>query len=411
MSRHHQIQFLHRRYPHQTLAFVVLILSLGMLSACDSLSKATPTPQTPVQSGAGAAAEARVIPIRSSVLSFSATGKVESIHAPEGKFVRKGESIARLEGVEQVTAAITAAEYQETSAQKALNDLHEKARLAAADAEMAVAIAAQDLKDAQDKRDDLNYKRVNQYMLEGIQAQLTMAEQAVDDAETAFSYVQDRPEDDADRAKALAYLSQARLARDQVKRNLEYAEGPPAAQDIAEADAKVSKSEAALEDARRTYERRKEGADPKDLSLAEANLKNARAQTASARAALDDLELTAPFDGTIIVNNLEVGEQALAAQVMIADTSAWQVETTDLKEVDIIGIQPGLPVTVRFDAIPDLQINGVVNRVKGYGITVRGDNTYVVTVDLQETDSRLLWNMTARVTFPVTRTAQETAQP
>ncbi|NMB54275.1 MAG: HlyD family efflux transporter periplasmic adaptor subunit [Leptolinea sp.] len=389
---------------------IPLVLS-GLLTGCGILSQATPTPQTPMQTGAGAAAEARVIPIRSSMLSFAATGKVESIEAVEGAAVKKGDPIARLNGAEQATAAITAAELQVTSAQKALDDLNEKAKLAAADAEMAVAIAAQELKDAKEHRDDLNYKRVNQYMLEGIQAQLIVAEQAVDDAETAFSYVQDRPEDDADRAKALAYLSQARLARDQIKRNLEYAEGPPAAQDIAEADARVSKAEAALEDARRKYERRKRGPDPKDLALAEANVKNAKAQADSARAALADLELTAPFDGTIIVNNLEVGELASAGQVMIGDTSKWQVETTDLKEVDIVGIQSGLPVKVRFDAIPDLEITGVVNRVKGYGITVRGDNTYVVTVDLQQSDPRLLWNMTARVTFPVIRSTQETKNP
>ncbi len=237
-------------------------------------------------------------------------------------------------------------------------------------------------------------------MLEGIQAQLTMAEKAVEDAEEVYSYVQDKPEDDADRAQALAYLSQARLARDQVKRNLEYAEGPPTSQDIAQADARVSIAEASLEDAQRTYNRRKTGPDPRDLELAEANLKNAEAQAEAARAVLSDLELTAPFDGTIIVNNLEVGEMAAAGQVMIGDTSAWQVETTDLKEVDIVGIQSGMPVEVRFDAIPDLEIKGIVNRVKGYGITVRGDNTYTVTIDLQQADPRLLWNMTARVIFP-----------
>ncbi len=400
-----------RFYRNPICLGILLAGVLILVSGCSSSGQSTPTPQTPVKTGAGAAAEAKVIPIRSSVLSFSASGRVESIQAGEGDQVNKGDPIAKLDGTERAQASIAAAELQVTSAQKNLDDLKEKARLAAADAEMAVAVALQELKDAKDKRDDLNYQRVNQYMLEGIQAQLTMAEQAVDDAETAFSYVQDRPEDDADRAKALAYLSQARLARDQVKRNLEYAEGPPRQQDIAEADARVSKAEATLEDAQRTYDRRKTGPDPKDLALAEANLKNAKAQVESARAALADLELKAPFDGTLIVNSLEVGELATAGQVMIGDTSAWQVETTDLKEVDIVGIVAGTPATVTFDAIPELEINAIVNRVKGYGITVRGDNTYVVTLDLQKMDPRLLWNMTARVTFPVSAAKTETPKP
>jgi HlyD family secretion protein len=392
-------------------SIAILSIFIVVISGCSPIGNVTATPQTPIRTGTGAVAEARVIPIRSSMLSFSASGKIESIQAIEGSTVNKGDPIARLDGGERARATIAAAELQVASAQKSLDDFNEKARLAAADAEMAVAVAAQELKDAEEKRDNLNYKRVNQYMLEGIQAQLTMAEKAVEDAETTYSFVQDREEDDADRAKALAYLSQVRLARDQVKRNLEYAEGPPAAQDIAEADARVSKAKAALEDTRRTYDRRKLGPDPKDLVLVEASLTNAKAQAESARAALADLELSAPFTGTIIVNNLEVGELASAGQVLIGDTSAWQVETTDLKEVDIVGITTGTPAVIKFDAIPDLEIKGVVNRVKGYGITVRGDNTYVVTIDLQETDPRLLWNMTARVTFPIAGSAQETPQP
>jgi multidrug resistance efflux pump len=343
-------------------------------------------------------------------LSFAAVGKVESIQAAEGVSVQKGDPIARLEGSEKADAAVAAADLQVASAQKALDDLNEKAKVAAADAEMTVALAEQELKDAKEKRDDLNYKRVNQYMLESIQSQLIIAEKAVEDAEDTYSYVQDRPEDDADRARALMYLSQARLARDQVKRNLEYAEGPPAAQDIAEADARVSKAQAALDDAKRTYERRKTGPDPKDLVIAEANLTNAKAQAQAARSALNDLQLTTPFAGTIIVNSLEVGELASAGQVMLGDTSAWQVETTDLKEVDIVGIAAGQSVKVTFDAIPDLEMKGIVNRIKGYGVTVRGDNTYTVTIDLQGSDPRVLWNMTARVTFPESPLIQETPQ-
>ncbi len=402
-------------FPSIIKKYLSTLLATGLLavvlSGCSSLSKPSPTPETPVTSEIAAAAEAKVIPIRYSTLSFAATGKVAAVLAPEGSQVKAGDPIARLDGTETASAAITAADLEVASAQKALDDLIEKSRIASADAEMAVALASQELKDAKEDRDDLNYQRVNQFMLENIQAQLTMAEKAVEDAEETYSFVQDKPEDDADRARALAYLSQARLARDQVKRNLEYAEGPPTAQDIAEADARVSKAEAALEDAQRTFERRKTGPDPRDLDLAEAALSNAKAQSEAARSALADLELSAPFDGTIIVNNLEVGEIASPGQVMIGDTRAWQVETTDLKEVDIVGIEPGMRVKVTFDAIPDLAIEGTVNRVKGYGITVRGDNTYTVTIDLQQSDPRLLWNMTARVVFPAARSTQETPEP
>jgi HlyD family secretion protein len=397
-----------KRTFRSIISLVFIIPLMVMIAACNAASKTTPTSAIPIQTSASGAAEGKVIPIRNAVLSFGATGKVETIQAREGTAVKKGDPIAILEGGERARAVIAAANLQVASAQKALEDLTEKARLAAADAEMAVAQAALDLKDAREKRDNLNYQRVNQFMLEGIQAQLIMAEKAVEDAETQYSYVQDRGEDDPDRARVMAYLSQTRLARDQVQRNLQYAEGPPDPRDIAEADARVSQTQAILDDAKRTYDRRKTGPDPKDLALVEARLTNARAQLSAAQAALSDLVLTSTFDGQVIVNDLEIGELATPGKVMVADTSAWQVETTDLKEVDIIGIQNGQPVKIRFDALPDLELMGTINRIKGFGINVRGDNTYTVTVDLLQTDPRLLWNMTARVTFPLNRTETET---
>jgi hypothetical protein len=115
----------------------------------------------------------------------------------------------------------------------------------------------------------------------------------------------------------------------------------------------------------------------------------------------------APFDGILHcqtwrwVNWLQPADH-------VGDTSAWQVETIDLKEVEYYGVTAGQNVVVTFDAIPGLEIKGVVNRIKGYGVTVRGDNTYTVIVDLQGTDPRVLWNMTARVTFPDTEMTQET---
>lgn len=385
------------------------MLYVLLLAACGLAGEITPTPAVPVISESRTRVEGRLIPQQNAVLSFGAPGRVQEVLVPEGSDIKKGDVIARLEGTQKAQAAITAAELNVVIAQKALIDLNEKAQLAASDAEMAVALAQQELKDANKKREDLNYKRVHKYMLEGIQAQLTMAEKAVEDAEEAYSFVQDRGEDDVDRARAMAYLSQTRLARDQVQRNLEFAEGPPASQDIAEADARVSKAIAALEDAQRIFSRRKDGPDPQNLAIAEFNVDNAKAQLDAAFSVLADLEIAAPFDGTVIANDLEIGEIATIGQVIVGDTSAWQVETIDLKEVDVVGIYPGQEVVIRFDAIPELEIAGFVNRVRGYGVPVRGDNTYTVIFDLNSTDPRLLWNMTVRVIFP--RTSDVTENP
>jgi multidrug resistance efflux pump len=47
----------------------------------------------------------------------------------------------------------------------------------------------------------------------------------------------------------------------------------------------------------------------------------------------------------------------------VADLSGWLVETTDLSELDVPAIAVGDAVQVRFDAIPDLTLAGVVTKI------------------------------------------------
>jgi hypothetical protein len=82
---------------------------------------------------------------------------------------------------------------------------------------------------------------------------------------------------------------------------------------------------------------------------------------------------------------------------VIADLSAWHLETSDLTELDVVAVQPGAPVTITFDAIPDLSLTGAVTRVKGLGQSFQGDVIYTVLIEPASWDERLRWNMTATV--------------
>ena len=83
----------------------------------------------------------------------------------------------------------------------------------------------------------------------------------------------------------------------------------------------------------------------------------------------------------------------------MADTSNWEIETSDLTEFDVVGVRPGDKVQLAFDAIPDLQLTGTVLRIRPIGEDNRGDTVYKVVVTPDSNDERLLWNMTAVVTF------------
>ena len=75
--------------------------------------------------------------------------------------------------------------------------------------------------------------------------------------------------------------------------------------------------------------------------------------------------------------------------------SNWQVETEDLTELDVVGVSTSTPVTLTFDAIPDLEMSGTVKYVKPLGTDNRGDIVYTVVIDPAQQDKRLRWNMTA----------------
>ncbi|MBW7884221.1 MAG: HlyD family secretion protein, partial [Caldilineaceae bacterium] len=166
--------------------------------------------------------------------------------------------------------------------------------------------------------------------------------------------------------------------------------------DLGAAAAAVSQAEAQLEELLA-------GTRLEDIAAAEAEVAAATAQLQQALVALGDLELRAPFAGVIATLNTAVGEQvtAFTPVIQLADSSAWEIQTSDLTELDVVGINGGRQVTLTFDAIPDLELQGTVNRIRPIGVDNRGDTVYTVIVIPDQQDERLLWNMTAVVDFGV----------
>jgi len=102
-----------------------------------------------------------------------------------------------------------------------------------------------------------------------------------------------------------------------------------------------------------------------------------------------------------------VGEvvDANAPVAQLADTAAWQVETTDLTELNVAQVREGDQVALTFDALPGVTLNGHVLRVKGFGENHQGDVVYRVIVVPDQADARLRWNMTASAAITPARTA------
>jgi hypothetical protein len=80
-----------------------------------------------------------------------------------------------------------------------------------------------------------------------------------------------------------------------------------------------------------------------------------------------------------------------------ADTTGWMIETTDLNELEIVGVREGTPAVITIDALPGLELAGKVVRINRFGEVRDGDILYTVTIALDQPDPRLMWNMTAFV--------------
>lgn len=114
---------------------------------------------------------------------------------------------------------------------------------------------------------------------------------------------------------------------------------------------------------------------------------------------LEKSSLQAPFDGTVVEINPKEGEWFGTTQsaAVMADFSAWKIETTDLDELAVVNIDVGSLARISFDAIPDLELPGKVVKIQNLGKNYQGDIVYQVTIVPDQWDNRLRWNMTATV--------------
>ncbi len=136
---------------------------------------------------------------------------------------------------------------------------------------------------------------------------------------------------------------------------------------------------------------------------------SARAQELSAQAVLEaaeaDLarnELRAPWSGSIAALPLKMDAYVQPGQPVatLADFSGWKVETDNLTEIEVPEVALGQKVSITPDALPELELPGVVTDISALHAEKRGDVTYTVTVAVGKSDPRLRWGMTMVVTFP-----------
>ena len=81
----------------------------------------------------------------------------------------------------------------------------------------------------------------------------------------------------------------------------------------------------------------------------------------------------------------------------MGDTGDMHVETTDLRETDVVRLQNGQEVEVTFDSLPDQIFDGIITHIAPVSTTDRGSTNFTVHVEVPQLDENLRWGMTAFV--------------
>lgn len=136
-----------------------------------------------------------------------------------------------------------------------------------------------------------------------------------------------------------------------------------------------------------------------EIALAEARVREAEQMKAN-------MFILAPFDGTVISKDAEVGESILpggmgeasgrGSAVTVADLEHLEVEC-DVKEDYISRVTPGQSAEVAVDAVPKFRYQGRVRKIIPMGDRARA--TIKVKVEIVNVDARLFPNMSATVYF------------
>lgn len=367
----------------KTLFLITLtVLFTLALSACGAQqAPATEQPAEEVTVSSEVIAEGRLEPVHATNLSFQARGVVEQVLVKAGDVVSEGDVLARLTNAGAAEAQVLVAQNaydtllrNESGDRAKLWDAYMKAQIARAEAER--------------DWEDLDVNAIDD-RIEEIEGDIEDLKEDLQDAQDEFDKYKDLDEENSKRKTAEDDLEAAQEDLNEKVRELE--------EETRKRDAVKAKYDAALAteaEAKYQYEISLDGPNADQLAIAKANLD-------AAKDALSTYVITAPFSGVVADVNVKAGEQVTPEirVVSLIDDSQWYVETTDVTELEVVSLSVGQAVTLRPDALPDLELTGTVEEISNAFTQSGGDILYTVRIRVNGSDPMLKWGMTVETIF------------
>jgi len=369
----------------KTLILVTLtVLLMLVISACGGGQQPAAT-EEPVSADVFASgdviAEGRLEPVLATNLTFQARGVVEEVLVKAGDTVSEGDILVRLSNAGGAEAQVILAQNaydtllrNETGDRAKLWEAYMKAQVVRADAER--------------EWEDLDVDAIED-RIENLEADVEDLRDDLQDAQDEFDKYKDLDEDNSKRQTAEDDLE---IAQEDLNEKLRELETETRTRDEVKAayDAAMN-SEA---EAKYQYEISLDGPNADQLAIAKANLD-------AAKDVLANYVITAPFSGVVADVNVKVGEQVgtETRAISIVDDSQWFVETTDVTELEVVNLSIGQSVSIRPDALPNIEMTGTVIEISNAFTQQGGDILYTVRVRVDDSDPQLKWGMTVETVF------------
>ena len=384
-------------------------------------------------------ASGKLLPTAWANLASLQGGIVQTLYVKEGDWVEAGEMLVQLNNPaaeSQVKVAAATLAEAEAAHAKLLSGASEAEIAAAAagvaTAEAQVSLAAGRLLETQKTVEfyEVEVLITNEQFNElasgpteaeraAAAARVEVAQAALDHAEAAYNAVRGDPSIGSTRLEALL-LQQATKSLQAAQAEFAVATQGANEQQLAvsrsriqeaqsrvamaesqtpAAEAGVQSAQASLASAQANLRRFKEGASPEDIAVSQARIVTANAQLASSQAHVGQTQIVAPFSGQVGAVLVRNGELVSPGQllVLLGDTGDMHVETTDLRETDVVRLQNGQEVEVTFDSLPDQIFDGIITHIAPVSTTDRGSTNFTVHVEVPQLDENLRWGMTAFV--------------
>jgi RND family efflux transporter MFP subunit len=316
-------------------------------------------------------------------LSFTASGTVASISVAVGDKVTEGQELARIADISTLQSALTTAELDLKAANQNLDEVKNSAEINLANAALTLATAQKDLEDAQSNVLTAGMARCDQDTTDVYYAAYMKAQEALnalDQSNTNQDYY-------------LNVILPAKTKVEQAYATYQYCAGYTQ-YEIDSSQATLTLAEAAVKEAEEELAELKanDGIDPADLATAETNAAAAQIAYDNAFATLKGTTIYAPFDGTILSIEGEVGDEVgTSSFITVADLVHPEVEFW-VDETDLDKVSEGTPAEVTFDAIPNKVFEGMVTEIDPTLQTMSGYQVVqgIIQLDLSNEDDSVV---------------------